>query len=68
MKMEHTLTAPAEGTVDLTVRVGDQVAVDQELAVVHPSEPASVPEQSDDSPIPVPAGASASPARTLEEL
>jgi acetyl-CoA/propionyl-CoA carboxylase biotin carboxyl carrier protein len=36
MKMEHTLTAPAAGTVDLSVRVGDQVALDQELAVVHP--------------------------------
>jgi biotin carboxyl carrier protein len=37
MKMEHTLTAPSAGTVDLSVRVGDQVALDQELAVVHPS-------------------------------
>jgi acetyl-CoA/propionyl-CoA carboxylase biotin carboxyl carrier protein len=34
--MEHTLTAPAAGTVDLSVRVGDQVALGQELAVVHP--------------------------------
>jgi acetyl-CoA/propionyl-CoA carboxylase biotin carboxyl carrier protein len=38
MKMEHTLTAPAAGTVELAVQVGDQVAVDQELAVVHPVE------------------------------
>ncbi|SFO72695.1 acetyl-CoA/propionyl-CoA carboxylase, biotin carboxylase, biotin carboxyl carrier protein [Geodermatophilus dictyosporus] len=38
MKMEHTLTAPADGTVDVPVRVGDRVAVDQELAVVHPGE------------------------------
>ncbi|HEX2072190.1 MAG TPA: biotin/lipoyl-containing protein, partial [Geodermatophilus sp.] len=38
MKMEHTLTAPAAGTVDVAVRVGDQVAVDQELAVVHAGE------------------------------
>jgi biotin carboxyl carrier protein len=35
MTMEHTLTAPAVGTVDLTVRVGDQVVVDPELAVVY---------------------------------
>jgi acetyl-CoA/propionyl-CoA carboxylase biotin carboxyl carrier protein len=40
MKMEHTLTAPISGTVELTVRPGDQVAVDQQLAVVHPGEEA----------------------------
>jgi len=68
MKMEHTLTAPAEGTVDLTVRVGDQVAVDQELAIVHPNEPAPVTGQPDDSSIPAPAGASAAPVPTLEEI
>ncbi len=35
MKMEHALTAPVDGAVsELTVRVGDQVAVDQLLAVV----------------------------------
>jgi acetyl-CoA/propionyl-CoA carboxylase biotin carboxyl carrier protein len=39
MKMEHTLTAPSDGTVDLSVRVGDQVALGQELAVVHPHTP-----------------------------
>jgi acetyl-CoA/propionyl-CoA carboxylase biotin carboxyl carrier protein len=38
MKMEHTLTAPVGGTVELAVRVGDQVAVDQVLAVVHSAE------------------------------
>jgi acetyl-CoA/propionyl-CoA carboxylase, biotin carboxylase, biotin carboxyl carrier protein len=45
MKMEHTLTAPVAGTVELRVRAGDQVVVDQELAVVHPSAPSdgSVP-------------------------
>jgi acetyl-CoA/propionyl-CoA carboxylase biotin carboxyl carrier protein len=37
MKMEHTLTAPVAGTVGLAVRTGDQVVVDQELAVVHPA-------------------------------
>ncbi len=40
MKMEHALTAPTAGTVELLVRVGDQVRVDQELAVVHPAGPA----------------------------
>jgi acetyl-CoA/propionyl-CoA carboxylase, biotin carboxylase, biotin carboxyl carrier protein len=37
MKMEHTLTAPVAGTVEVSVRVGQQVEVDQELAVVHPA-------------------------------
>jgi acetyl-CoA/propionyl-CoA carboxylase biotin carboxyl carrier protein len=37
MKMEHALTAKLAGTVtDLTVRVGDQVVVDQLLATVAP--------------------------------
>jgi acetyl-CoA/propionyl-CoA carboxylase biotin carboxyl carrier protein len=44
MKMEHTLTAPADGTVDLSVRIGDQVALGQELAVGIRSHPA-VPTQ-----------------------
>jgi acetyl-CoA/propionyl-CoA carboxylase biotin carboxyl carrier protein len=39
MKMEHTLRAPAAGTVALRVRVGDQVRVDQEVAVVHTADP-----------------------------
>ena len=39
MKMEHVLRAPLAGTAELLVRVGDQVAVDQVLARVHP-EPA----------------------------
>jgi acetyl-CoA/propionyl-CoA carboxylase biotin carboxyl carrier protein len=35
MKMEHALTAPCDGVVEeLTVRVGEQVAVDQLLATV----------------------------------
>jgi acetyl-CoA/propionyl-CoA carboxylase biotin carboxyl carrier protein len=45
MKMEHTLTAPADGTVDLSVRIGDQVALGQELAVVHPAAHPAVPTQ-----------------------
>ena len=37
MKMEHTLTAPTDGTVaDVLVRVGQQVAVDELLAQVTP--------------------------------
>ncbi|MBV0918935.1 acetyl/propionyl/methylcrotonyl-CoA carboxylase subunit alpha [Mycobacteroides chelonae] len=36
MKMEHTLRAPIAGTVTVAVAVGDQVAVDQLLATIHP--------------------------------
>jgi acetyl-CoA/propionyl-CoA carboxylase biotin carboxyl carrier protein len=32
MKMEHALTAPADGIVEVTVATGDQVAVNQVLA------------------------------------
>jgi acetyl-CoA/propionyl-CoA carboxylase biotin carboxyl carrier protein len=41
MKMEHVLHAPLAGTVELLVRVGDQVAVDQVLARVTPPDPAA---------------------------
>jgi acetyl-CoA/propionyl-CoA carboxylase, biotin carboxylase, biotin carboxyl carrier protein len=34
MKMEHSLTAPASGQIDVLVSVGDQVKVDQVLAVI----------------------------------
>ncbi|MBB4854253.1 acetyl-CoA/propionyl-CoA carboxylase biotin carboxyl carrier protein [Mycobacteroides chelonae] len=37
MKMEHTLRAPIAGTVTVSVAVGDQVAVDQLLATMHPT-------------------------------
>ncbi|OZD05332.1 acetyl/propionyl-CoA carboxylase subunit alpha [Rhodococcus sp. 06-235-1A] len=37
MKMEHTLTTPIDGTVELTVAVGDQVRVDQILARIVPT-------------------------------
>jgi acetyl-CoA/propionyl-CoA carboxylase biotin carboxyl carrier protein len=40
MKMEHVLRAPLSGTVDLLVRPGDQVAVDQLLARVSADESA----------------------------
>ncbi|MUM19129.1 ATP-grasp domain-containing protein [Mycobacterium sp. CBMA271] len=39
MKMEHTLRAPIAGTVTVSVAVGDQVAVDQLLATIHPIIP-----------------------------
>jgi acetyl-CoA/propionyl-CoA carboxylase biotin carboxyl carrier protein len=32
MKMEHAMTAPVEGVVELLVAVGDQVKVGQPLA------------------------------------
>ncbi|RRQ28610.1 acetyl/propionyl/methylcrotonyl-CoA carboxylase subunit alpha [Rhodococcus sp. Eu-32] len=38
MKMEHTLTTPIDGTVELEVAVGDQVRVDQLLARIVPTE------------------------------
>lgn len=38
MKMEHALTAPIDGTVEIHVRAGDQVKVDQVLARVIPHE------------------------------
>ncbi|MPZ65675.1 MAG: acetyl/propionyl-CoA carboxylase subunit alpha [Pseudonocardiaceae bacterium] len=38
MKMEHTIAAPADGVVELQVRTGQQVAVDEILASVHPQE------------------------------
>ena len=40
MKMEHTLTTPIDGTVELAVSVGEQVRVDQVLARVVPNEEA----------------------------
>jgi acetyl-CoA/propionyl-CoA carboxylase biotin carboxyl carrier protein len=36
--MEHVLRAPLGGTVELLVRAGDQVSVDQILARVSPPE------------------------------
>ena len=35
MKMEHLLKAPLGGTVEVLVRLGDQVVVDQPVATVH---------------------------------
>ncbi len=42
MKMEHTITAPVDGVVSrLDVRAGQQVALDEPLALVTPEEGAS---------------------------
>ncbi|QNI07881.1 acetyl/propionyl/methylcrotonyl-CoA carboxylase subunit alpha [Mycobacterium kubicae] len=38
MKMEHSLTAPVSGHVEVLVSVGDQVTVDQVLARLTPAE------------------------------
>ena len=38
MKMEHTLTAEIAGEVSFTVAPGDQVAGDQQLAVITVAE------------------------------
>jgi acetyl-CoA/propionyl-CoA carboxylase biotin carboxyl carrier protein len=38
MKMEHSLTAPVSGRVEVLVSVGDQVTVDQTLARLIPDE------------------------------
>ncbi|AEG43316.1 biotin carboxylase N-terminal domain-containing protein [Isoptericola variabilis] len=43
MKMEHPLTTPAAGVVRLAVQPGDQVRLDQVVAVVEPEEPAAEP-------------------------
>ena len=41
MKMEHRLTAPTAGTVELSVRAGEQVTLHQLLARVVPDAPAA---------------------------
>ncbi|MFC4536796.1 acetyl/propionyl/methylcrotonyl-CoA carboxylase subunit alpha [Sphaerisporangium dianthi] len=60
MKMEHTVTAPADGVVaELAVRAGQPVDMDAVLAVVR-SEPMDIPTPADTSApvdIPVPADA-----------
>ncbi|WP_099038802.1 acetyl/propionyl/methylcrotonyl-CoA carboxylase subunit alpha [Mycobacterium neglectum] len=43
MKMEHALTAPGDGVVELLVAVGDQVKVGQPLARITASEKAELP-------------------------
>ncbi len=41
MKMEHVLVAPRDGTVDILVREGDSVIVDEVVARLHPSSAAT---------------------------
>ena len=42
MKMEHTVTAPLDGAVtDLMVKPGQQVVMDETLAVIHAGAEAS---------------------------
>ena len=48
MKMEHTLTAPVTGKVELLVAAGDQVQVEQVLARIA-AEPAAVDDPAADS-------------------
>jgi acetyl-CoA/propionyl-CoA carboxylase biotin carboxyl carrier protein len=44
MKMEHVLVAPRDGTVDILVREGDSVVVDEVVARLTPtSTPAETP-------------------------
>ncbi|MQY30344.1 acetyl/propionyl/methylcrotonyl-CoA carboxylase subunit alpha [Nocardia aurantia] len=53
MKMEHTLTAPIAGTVELLVNTGAQVQVDQVLARIVPAAASAT----DESPAPAESGA-----------
>ena len=48
MKMEHSLSAPVSGRVELLVSVGDQVTVDQVLARLVPEEPEAAADSSED--------------------
>jgi acetyl-CoA/propionyl-CoA carboxylase biotin carboxyl carrier protein len=47
MKMEHSLTAPVDGVVELLVAVGDQVKVGQPLARITAGEAGSPTEASE---------------------
>ncbi|WP_168706640.1 acetyl/propionyl/methylcrotonyl-CoA carboxylase subunit alpha [Gordonia paraffinivorans] len=40
MKMEHTLSAPIDGTAEVSVKIGDKVDAGQVLAVITPAEAA----------------------------
>ncbi|GAB6939849.1 acetyl-CoA carboxylase biotin carboxylase subunit [Isoptericola variabilis] len=57
MKMEHPLLAPVGGVVRLDVRPGDQVRLDQVVAVVDPTadQPVDPPADTPDDPAPAPA-------------
>ncbi len=49
MKMEHSLSAPVSGRVELLVSVGDQVTVDQVLARLVPEVPDTAADSSKDA-------------------
>ncbi len=49
MKMEHELRAPLTGTVEVLVRLGDQVAVGQPVATVH-AEPVQAEQDAEPEP------------------
>ena len=79
MKMEHQLTAPADGTVSLNLRPGDLVKADQVLAVVTPdaeskgsgpadSEPAEHESSASEPAEPAASPAAVSAAGTVEPL
>ncbi|HWV76434.1 MAG TPA: biotin carboxylase N-terminal domain-containing protein [Isoptericola sp.] len=57
MKMEHPLLAPVGGVVRLDVRPGDQVRLDQVVAVVDPTadQPVDTPADTPEDPAPAPA-------------
>ncbi|MFI5714278.1 biotin carboxylase N-terminal domain-containing protein [Nocardia sp. NPDC051750] len=62
MKMEHSLTAPLAGTVEISVAPGASVRLDEVLARVHP-EPAADPAASDSTtPTPAAGNPAADPA------
>ncbi|MFE5340061.1 acetyl/propionyl/methylcrotonyl-CoA carboxylase subunit alpha [Isoptericola sp. NPDC056578] len=52
MKMEHPLLAPVAGVVRLDVRAGDQVRLDQVVAIVDPSVDPPVDTPEDHAPAP----------------
>jgi acetyl-CoA/propionyl-CoA carboxylase biotin carboxyl carrier protein len=50
MKMEHPITAPVDGFVSaLHVRAGEQVGMEQALAVIDAAETAAAPETEGDT-------------------
>ncbi|MFI2103516.1 biotin carboxylase N-terminal domain-containing protein [Isoptericola sp. NPDC019693] len=66
MKMEHPLLAPVGGVVRLDVRAGDQVRLDQVVAVVDPAVDTSVdtPPRTTEDPAPAPADPAVAAAHT----
>lgn len=63
MKMEHPSTAPRDGTVRVSVRPGDQVRLDQVVAVVD-AEPVVEPAEPVVEPVETPTGSTAPSTQT----